>query len=62
MELIQYNVYAGNYPFDKLLGQVTARDTEEALSEAKRLFAKVDHEDPGMRHPVVEKANGHTLH
>lgn len=57
----QYNVFKGTYPFNEYMATVEADSPEEALALA---LDKVDHtaEDPGMRHPVVEEANGHTLH
>jgi len=47
-----FNVYNGEYPFDKFLGTVTANDAETALKIALKVYGN-DHP-----HCVVHPNNG----
>ena len=49
---MKFNVFNGEYPFDKHLGTVEAPDAETAHAKALELFGKVDHRC------VVSPANG----
>ena len=54
---MKYNVLSGNYPFTEKLGEVHADDELTAHAKAMKEFAQVDHQDPGLRHPVIEPAS-----